>query len=68
MAKFKTNKSASKRFKITGRKKILRRQVHQNHFNAKESGNEGRSKKKSRFLPKEFTKNISQIISLRLGF
>jgi len=62
MAKFKTSKSALKRFKITSSGKILHRYVHQNHFNAKESGNEGRNKKGSNSLPKEFKRVISQII------
>lgn len=34
----KTNKSILKRVKITGKKKILRRQSHQDHFNAKDPG------------------------------
>lgn len=41
--KTKTNRSASKRFKIT-KKKIMHRHVKQNHFNARASGNETRQK------------------------
>lgn len=40
----KTNKSLAKRVKITGNKKLLKRSPHQNHFNAKESGNATRGK------------------------
>jgi ribosomal protein L35 len=59
----KTNKSYSKRLKVTKKGKILARKTGQNHFNAKESGNTRRNKKKlvslnnlsnkviSRFLP-----------------
>ena len=44
MHKLKTNKSALKRFKIS-KKKIMHRPVHQNHFNAKDKGEETRSKR-----------------------
>jgi ribosomal protein L35 len=58
----KTNKSYTKRFKVTKKGKVLARAKGQNHFNAKESGRTGLSKKrtqkvnlsnkvKSRFLP-----------------
>jgi ribosomal protein L35 len=36
--KLKTRKSISKRIKITGRNKMLRRSGHQGHFNAKYPG------------------------------
>jgi len=42
--KLKTNKSALKRFKI-GKKKMMRRRVNQNHFNARDTGEETRSKR-----------------------
>ncbi len=52
MAKLKTRKALLKRIKITGRKKIMRRKIHQGHFNAKDSGNQTRRKRKaSKFLP-----------------
>lgn len=63
MGKHKTNKSTLKRLKITGGNKILRRSVGQNHFNAKDSGNEKRGKRKFKGLPKEFQKGIKQIIN-----
>lgn len=34
-----------KRIKITGGRKVTKRHPHQNHFNAKESGNRTRSKR-----------------------
>lgn len=40
----KTNKSLEKRVKITGSGKVMKRPPHQNHFNAKDSGNKGRRK------------------------
>lgn len=60
----KTNKSFTKRFKVTGKKKVLKRPSGQNHFNSKNTGREGLKKKghvkdnllsnkvKSLFLPK----------------
>ncbi len=59
----KTSKSALKRFKITGKKKIFHRPVHQNHFNAKDTGEEGRDKKGFKLLPKEFKKDIVFILN-----
>jgi ribosomal protein L35 len=58
----KTNKSYTKRLKVTKNGKILARKAGQNHFNAKASGNrtlQGRrmqefkmtGKEKARFLP-----------------
>lgn len=58
----KTNKSYSKRLKVTKNGKVKARSKGQNHFNAKESGNKTRAKRKttdvvisaktlSRFLP-----------------
>lgn len=44
MSKLKTNKALLKRLKITGRKKLLRRPTHQNHFNAKYPGRINRTK------------------------
>jgi len=40
----KTNKSFTKRLKVTKNGKILSRKTGQNHFNAKESGTERRLK------------------------
>jgi ribosomal protein L35 len=44
----KTNKSFTKRLKVTKNGKILARQAGQNHFNAKESGRSQLSKNGSR--------------------
>jgi ribosomal protein L35 len=61
--KLKTNKSASKRLKVTKNGKLVARKPGHNHFNARDTGSEGQSKKRatqilvknnvsSRFLPK----------------
>jgi ribosomal protein L35 len=46
----KTNKSFSKRLRVTKNGKIIARKPGQNHFNAKESGNKGLSKKRTVIL------------------
>lgn len=61
----KTNKSFTKRLKVTKNGKIIGRKAGQNHFNAKESGSQKQNKKRSmemhfsnkvkaRFFPKMF--------------
>lgn len=42
--KQKTKKAARKRFTISAKGKVKRRPVHQSHFNAKDTGQEGRRK------------------------
>jgi len=59
--KLKTNKSAVKRFKI-GKKNMMHRTGHQNHFNAKESGEETRSKRGYKMLGSAENKNIRKIL------
>ena len=46
----KTTKSYAKRFKVTRTGKIVCRKPGQGHFNAKESGNETRSKRRTAHL------------------
>lgn len=41
----KTNKALAKRVKVTGRGKLLVRPKGQNHFNAKDTGGQGRKKR-----------------------
>lgn len=59
----KTNRSAQKRFKTSGRGKILRRPVRQNHFNARADGNAKRGKRGFRGLPGQFDKAMQTIIN-----
>ncbi|HEX8974297.1 MAG TPA: 50S ribosomal protein L35 [Patescibacteria group bacterium] len=58
MPKIKTKKSVIKKVKITKNKKVLRRSTGQNHYNSKESGAEGRAKKKDQRLFKGDEKNL----------
>ncbi|MFZ5982548.1 MAG: hypothetical protein ACOYS2_03205 [Patescibacteria group bacterium] len=46
MPKLKTPKSVIKKVKISKKKKVIRRKTGQNHYNSKETGQVGRSKKR----------------------
>ncbi len=62
MAKLKTNKSIRERLKITGSGKFLRRRANQSHFNAKDSGKQGRAKHGDESVKKSDTKAFSQYL------
>jgi len=59
----KTKKALLKRVKITGSKKILKRHPHQNHFNAKDSGNKTRQKRGDKHTPRSLIKSSKALIS-----
>ncbi|MDI6777767.1 MAG: 50S ribosomal protein L35 [Patescibacteria group bacterium] len=54
----KTRKSVRKRVKITGRKKVMRRDVGQSHFNSREAGKTTRGKRKDFVVFKTDAENI----------
>ncbi len=58
----KTNKFATKRLKLTKKGKVLFRHSHQNHFNAKESGNQTRQKRGLKNLPQSEVKVFKKIL------
>jgi len=58
MPKIKTRKTVAKRFKITAKKKVLRRDVGQDHFNAREKGKTTRRKRRDEVVFKTNAKNI----------
>lgn len=62
MPKLKTRKALLKRIKITGRKKILARKTHQGHFNAKESGNQTRNKRRDNIISPADSRKIRKIL------
>ena len=63
MPKLKTHKSISKRFKVTkGKKKVIKKLAGQGHFNARESGNTTRGKRRMTTLAKTFTKTVKSYI------
>lgn len=59
----KTRKAITKRFKITGRGKIMHRPVKQDHFNAKEGGNQTRRKRGHSVLKKVDRKHLKKQLS-----
>ena len=58
----KSNRSLLKRVKVTGTGKITKRYNHQNHFNAKESGNRTRAKKGSKEVPTGSVKGMRALM------
>ena len=61
MSKIKTNKSARKRFNISGKNKLRRRPTGQNHFNARDNGKETRNKRGYLGTPKDSDKSMRKI-------
>lgn len=60
--KLKTRQAVAKRFKVTKKKKILKRTGGQDHFNARESGNTKRNKRRDSQIAKADVKNIKKMI------
>lgn len=60
--KGKTRKAYAKRFVIKKTGKVLHRTGGQDHFNARESGNVTRQKRKDKHLTKSLTKTITRAI------
>jgi large subunit ribosomal protein L35 len=58
MPKLKTRKSVSKKIRVTGRGKALRRYSKQNHFNSRETGKFKRFKRKEKRLFKADEANV----------
>ncbi len=58
MPRMKTRKSVRKRVRITARKKVMRRDIGQDHFNARESGKITRRKRSDEEILNMDAKNI----------
>ncbi len=58
MPKIKTRKAVAKRFKITKTGKVMKTTGGQGHFNARETGNTKRNKRRSSEIAKADHKNI----------
>lgn len=54
----KTRKAVRKRVRITARKKVIRRDIGQGHFNARETGKTTRSKRRDFVVFKTDAENI----------
>ena len=62
MPKIKTHKATAKRFKITKNEKILKRKAGQDHFNARESGNTKRNKRRDISISNTKRRVIKQLM------
>lgn len=62
MPKIKTKKAVVKRFKITKRKKVIKRTGGQDHFNARESGKTKRNKRRDSEIATADWKNIKKLM------
>ena len=62
MPKVKTRQAIAKRFKVTKKKKVLKRSCGQDHFNARESGKEKRGKRRDRSMSGQDAKNIKTLL------
>jgi len=62
MPKLKTRQSIAKRFKITKKRKVVKRGCGQDHFNARESGKQKRGKRLDRCLSVSDAKNIKKLL------
>ncbi|MBI2426981.1 MAG: 50S ribosomal protein L35 [Candidatus Kerfeldbacteria bacterium] len=58
----KTHKATAKRFKVTGRKKLIKRSTGQDHFNARDTGKTTRNKRSDKGLAHVDEKNIRKLI------
>lgn len=58
----KTHKATAKRFRITKTGKILKKKSGQDHFNARESGNTTRNKRRLHSISKTEHKIIKQLL------
>ncbi len=62
MPKIKTRQAVAKRFKVTKKKKVIKRSTGQDHFNARESGKQKRAKRLDKSISKADAKNIRRMI------
>ena len=62
MTKLKTHKATVKRIKITKNNKIKQRKAGQDHFNARESGNTMRKKRRDINTSKTIAKTIKTLL------
>ena len=65
MPKLKTHKATIKRFRYTGKNKVLRRKAGQDHFNARESSVTTRRKRRDIAAPKTHLKTIKKLTPYR---
>ena len=62
MPKIKTHQSIAKRYKVTRKGKLMKKKAGQNHFNARESGNVTRAKRRPQKTNKTMSKPLKLLI------
>ncbi|MFA5029720.1 MAG: 50S ribosomal protein L35 [Patescibacteria group bacterium] len=60
--KIKTRQAVAKRFRVTKKKKLMKRTGGQDHFNARESGKTKRGKRRDTQIAKADRKNVRQFM------
>lgn len=60
--KLKTHKALIKRVRLTKRRKVMKRAANQNHFNSKDTGEEGRKKRRDIRLSQPDERNVLKAI------
>jgi large subunit ribosomal protein L35 len=67
MPKLKTNRSAAKRYRLTGTGKIMRRRAFRNHILEKKSSKRTRKLAKDAVLPKGDDGHVRRMLGLKNG-
>jgi len=62
MPKLKTHQSIAKRFRVTKKGKVIKKKSGQDHFNARESGNITRAKRRRINVDKTITKQLKSLM------
>jgi len=62
MPKIKTHQATAKRYIVTKKNKLKKKKAGQDHFNAKETGNMGRNKRRDVSVHSTETRNIHSFI------
>lgn len=62
MPKLKTHQSIAKRFRITSKGKVMKKKAGQDHFNARESGNITRAKRRTTKMATTNTRTIKTYV------
>lgn len=65
--KQKTHKATAKRFKITVNKKVLERRCNQDHFNARDTGEKTRAKRRDMLTNKAMKKHVKRLLPHNLN-
>lgn len=60
--KMKTHQASAKRFKLTGRKKLMKRKAGQDHFNSRDAGTRTMGKRRDIQIDSTLRKNVSKIV------